>query len=314
MKAFVINDLEGLLPASLFHAAALMSIEGLFLITPRDTFISIGYFDDPRKILDLSFCEQNNIKIIRRQAGGGAVLISQGQLLYQVVFSRKDKTFPLKLSSLYYFFSRAVIETYRRIGIKTFIRPINDIVTKEEKKISGQGAGDIGSMTVFVGNIISHFNEKLFVDCLKIESSFAKENVKKLLEESMSSVYKELSFSLPYEFLEELLIDSFSKIIRIDSIEIVPDYLIEKAYNISKELSSKEELFKDSPKKHDLLKIKEGLFVRPFKSRRIEGLAIVENGIVKDILSPDDVPTILKALIGIPYSLEEFNKALERIA
>ena len=74
--------------------------------------------------------------------------------------------FAFKNDCLYGKFLAPVINVYRRIGIHTEYKPINDLIAGT-RKISGTGVGEIGDCIVFVGNLIMDFNYEMMSRILK---------------------------------------------------------------------------------------------------------------------------------------------------
>ncbi|MFN3599601.1 MAG: biotin/lipoate A/B protein ligase family protein, partial [Aquificaceae bacterium] len=163
MKFYKLGKLPCMLSTTLFHAMAQLGYEGLILCEPKDTYISLGYFDKAEDIIDIKRCRELGIGIIRRQIGGGAVLLAPGQVFYQLLLS-KSKV-PFKIEEAYRKLSQPVIRAYKRLGIRVDYVPINDLVVrKSQRKISGQGSGDIGKLFVFVGNILIRFDPDLMAE------------------------------------------------------------------------------------------------------------------------------------------------------
>ncbi|MHB1952098.1 MAG: lipoyl protein ligase domain-containing protein, partial [Acidiferrobacteraceae bacterium] len=88
-RIFYPPDAGGLLPITYLHAMAECGVEGLLLIEPVVTFVSLGCFDDPR-LVDLAFCRTAGIPVMRRALGGGTVLLGPGQVFYQLVLNRRN--------------------------------------------------------------------------------------------------------------------------------------------------------------------------------------------------------------------------------
>jgi lipoate-protein ligase A len=221
VKVYKLGRVGNLRSTTLFHAFARAGIYGLILVEPDDTYLSLGYFDNLQQVVDLEKAKTLNIPIIRREVGGGTVLLSRGQVFYQLVVPKSLA--PFKVEDAYRKFSQPVMETYRQLGIEVEYRPINDIITKGTKrKISGQGAGDIGKAFVFVGNILLRFNTQL---------------------------------------MAELLEKSFRKVLPLEGEGEVPQEIFELADKLKEELTSEETLFEDTGRNHKLLKIREGVFL-----------------------------------------------------
>jgi len=54
----------------IFHALAKMGREALILVSPAQRIVSIGYFQDADKVVDLEYCQKSGISVMRREIGG----------------------------------------------------------------------------------------------------------------------------------------------------------------------------------------------------------------------------------------------------
>jgi lipoate---protein ligase len=257
VKVYKLGRVGNLRSTTLFHAFARAGLYGLILVEPDDTYLSLGYFDNLQQVVDLERAKALNIPIIRREVGGGTVLLSRGQVFYQLVVPKNLA--PFKVENAYQKFSQPVMETYRRLGIEVEYRPINDIITKGTKrKISGQGAGDIGKAFVFVGNILLKFDTHLMAELLKVPY---KGLLRHLLDDNISWVEREIGGLPDFWDVAELLERAFSKILPLEGEGEVPSEILNLADRLKEELTSEETLFEDTGRNHRFLKIREGVFL-----------------------------------------------------
>lgn len=96
MKIYRLGKLSNMFSTTLFHAMAELGYEGLILCEPEDTYISLGYFDKAEELIDLRKCKELGIGVIRRQTGGGAVLLAPGQVFYQLLLSKSKVPFKVE--------------------------------------------------------------------------------------------------------------------------------------------------------------------------------------------------------------------------
>jgi lipoate-protein ligase A len=260
MKIYRLGRVKNLRSITTFHAMARLGYTGLVITEPGDTYISIGYFDKLEDIIDYEKCRKLNIPVIRREVGGGAVLLSEGQVFYQLILPRR--MVPFKVEDAYKKFSKAVIETYRKLGIEVFYRPINDLVLKSGKKISGQGATDIGNFFVFVGNVLLRFDTKLMAELFKVQEEKFRDKLYKSLEENISWVEREIGRSFSYEEVESILIEEFSKVVDFEGEGEIGEDVFELADKLMKKMTSPEVLFEDTGRKHAFIKLREGVYIR----------------------------------------------------
>lgn len=275
MKIYRAGKLDNLRSITLFHAMARLGYEGLIITTPVETYASVGYFDKTQEILDLEKCKKLGIPVIRREVGGGAVLLHENQVFYQLIL--KKSRAPFKVIDAYKKFSQPVINVYRRLGVEVEYRPINDLVVKRnKKKISGQGAADIEDSFVFVGGIFLKFNTKLMAEIFRIPEEKFRDKVHKSLEENVTWVERETGRLPSYEEVEEFLVEEFSKVIPFEGEEPVPEEAIELADKLKEEFTSEEVLLEDTGRKHRAIKLREGVYLRTAVHKAQGGLIRTE--------------------------------------
>ena len=86
MYVFDLGKLPGQQSMLIFHILARMGVEALVIVSPRDPLVSIGYFQDADREVDLSFCREHGISYMRREVGGGATYLDENQIFYHVIW------------------------------------------------------------------------------------------------------------------------------------------------------------------------------------------------------------------------------------
>ena len=324
MKIYRAGRQSNLRSITLFHAMARLGYEGLIITSPAETFVSVGYFDRTQDIVDVERCRERGIPIFRREVGGGAVLLDENQVFYQLVIKRNSGKLPFKIEEAYKKFSVPVIETYRRLGVETEYRPINDIVVKSsKKKISGQGAADIGDSFVFVGGILLKFNTRLMSELFRVPEEKFRDKLYRSLEENISWVERETGKLPSYEEVEEILIEEFSKLFDFEGESEIPPEAVSLADELKEEFTSEEVLFEDTGRRHRAIKIREGVFMRNGVHKARGGLLRAEvhiwEEVIEDIRIYGDftlypksaLKELEESLSGVPFEREAIEKKVE---
>lgn len=119
-----------------------------FYLWINDPAVIVGVNQNAFEEVNLSFVEQNGVKVVRRLTGGGAVYHDSGNLCYTVIAPYNSQ------ENNYVKFTSPIIEYLNSLGVKAQFSGRNDIVI-DGKKISGN------AQTVY-GNRIMHHGTILF--------------------------------------------------------------------------------------------------------------------------------------------------------
>ncbi len=261
MFLFDLGKLSGQQSMLIFHALARMGIEALVIVSPQSPSVSIGYFQDAQQEVDLQYCKKVGIPFMRREVGGGATYLDENQIFYQLIWKKNNPKFPKAIHEIFPWFSEAPVETYRAFGIQAEYRAVNDIITKEGKKIAGEGGGNIGECMVFVGGILLDFDYQVMSKILKVPDEKFRDKVFKTMEENLTTMKKELGMVPKREEIVSILKEKFEKKVgKFESASLNPE-LFKKMHELETWMTSDEFLYKKTPKIPKGVKIKEGLEV-----------------------------------------------------
>ena len=82
----------------------------------RPGAFSLGYFQDPRQVLDLAECDKQNMLFVRRMTGGG-VIFHHRELTYSLVCSPDSINVRGSINDSFRRVCSFLIETYKRLGL-----------------------------------------------------------------------------------------------------------------------------------------------------------------------------------------------------
>lgn len=83
---------------------------------------------------------------------------------------------PTHLEERFRLYARALVETYRSLGIEAEYRPVNDIHV-QGRKIGGTGAARIDHAEIVVGSLMFDFDHDTMAKVLKVPSEKTRDKV-----------------------------------------------------------------------------------------------------------------------------------------
>ncbi len=185
--------------------------------TPRyPGIVCCGYHQDIEQEVDLAFCKRQNIQVVRRILGGGAVYLDGGQLFYQIIAPRDHPAIPTATVDLFAKLLQAPVATYRAIGVDAVYSPVNDIKTPAGQKISGNGVGIWEGATVLTGNLIEFFDGPLMARVLKVPDEKFRDKIVKNLENYLGTIRQLAPQAPPRAKIVDILIKEFARVLGTD--------------------------------------------------------------------------------------------------
>jgi lipoate-protein ligase A len=247
----------------LYHAQPRLGREGLNLLSPGSPYVCIGYFQDAGQEVDLDMCREEGVPVFRREVGGGAVYLDGDQLFYQLVIHRDNPLVPAGWEAFYRRFLQAPIATYRALGVPAQYRPVNDIVANG-RKVSGNGAAEIGDYLVLVGNLIVDFDYENMARVLKVPDEKFRDKLYQTLRDNLSTIRREIGMAPPREELWDLLTEKFTEVLGpMTTVTDVDDEWRAEVENLGKEMMTDEWLHKRRGRPgHRQVTIRSGVEVR----------------------------------------------------
>jgi lipoate-protein ligase A len=310
---------------ALYHAAAHLGREALFILRPATPYICIGYHQDAQKEIDLEFAAQNGIPVFRREVGGGAVYLDGQQLFFQLMLRRDNPIVPASVADFYRKFLQPVIATFRDFGIPAEYKPVNDIITSG-RKISGTGAAQIEDIWVLVGNFIQDFNYEMMSKVLRLPDEKFRDKVHKTMYGNLTTMLRETGSSPSNPALAERLIANSEPLMGPFVEKRLDDELRQKADELIKEMHTPAWLLANDNRRLDAARVKiaEGIFVFEKVHKAPGGLirltAVSIEGKLTDVhLSGDffffpaeKLVELEKAFTSVPIAAEEVIHTVTR--
>lgn len=251
----------------IYHALPRLGVEGLILLAPSEPYVCIGYHQDAEREVDLAYCQEQGIPVFRREVGGGAVYLDGRQLFYQLVIHRDNPLASKDKDEFYRRFLTPVVQTYRDLGVQVRYRPVNDIITTEGRKISGNGAAEIGDYLILVGNLIADFDYETMVRVLLVPDAKFRDKVFKSMRENLTTLRRELGQMPAWDVMTAALIRNFEKPLGSLTPATLPDGLADQIADLAETHTTEDWLlrpgrrFRERTRADRKIKIAEGVEV-----------------------------------------------------
>ncbi len=227
-----LGGLDPLEAQCLYEAVALAVDRGqapntIILCHPAKPYVCLGFHQELEKEINVEFCRKQELPIIRRLVGGGAVYLDSRQQFYQIVASEDSPFVPFAVDNFFEKFLQATVHVYRALGVPAAYKPVNDVVVNG-RKISGNGAGKMGKAAVLIGNIIFDLNYDVMAHVLRVPDEKFRDKLAKSMREWVSSLKRELRYTPTRGQVNRLLIEGYHRI----GIKLVSGVLGEKEKEI----------------------------------------------------------------------------------
>lgn len=274
-----------------------------FYLWRNDPSVIIGVNQDALKEVNLSFCESNGIKVIRRLTGGGAVYHDPGNVCYTVIAPYDEN------ENNYLKFTAPVIEYLSSLGLDAEFSGRNDI-TVGGKKISGN------AQTVYKDRIMHH-GTLLFSTDMSVLSSALVPSRLKVESKGIDSVRKRVT-NIRDELKKKITVEEFLDGLRKNFAAKFPSYSFdeEDIGKINALVAEKYSLdswnLGMSPKGKTRFekKFAFGIFEISFDT---VGGAISGAAITGDFFTKKDIAPFCASLGGVKLDLKSVSKAFENI-
>lgn len=129
----------------------------------------IGYYQTPSEDVDVDYCIEHNLKIVRRLNSGGAVYQDEGTFCYSAFFQKNDIFSNLNIQQseeLYQLFGAVIIDMCKKLNIEATLSPVNDI-TVNGRKIYGSAQLDWYSAFAHSGSVMVNVNRDTMQSALR---------------------------------------------------------------------------------------------------------------------------------------------------
>lgn len=284
----------------------LTQFDEIFLLWINKPAIIVGKNQNTIEEINLEYIKENDIHVVRRLSGGGAVYHDYGNLNYTII-SNNDDSVAFNFET----FSKPVIEVLASLGVEAEFTGRNDIVIGKQK-FCGNAQYMQKNRVLHHGAILFDVDLNVLSKALKVSKDKIESKGIKSVRSRVTNVVDHLDEKIDVEEFKNLLLEHIFKNTEIREYKLTEqDYeninrLMEERYN------TWEWNFGKSPKFNIHKKER-------FKGGRVEAKIDVDEGIIRnikfygDFFGKMDISNIERLLTGVKYKEEDIRQALRGV-
>lgn len=283
--------------------------DDILILWQNEPTIVIGKNQNTYEELNTDYVTENNIKVVRRLTGGGAVYHDLGNLNF--TFIKKDGSFH---NNKFSFFTQPVVNCLKKFGINAVFSGRNDLLI-ENKKFSGNAQYLHKGKLLHHGTILFSSDLSVLTQALKVKKGKLESNGVKSVSSRVTNIFDFLKEPVSLlEFKETLISSIFEEINQEVKNYILTDEDIKEIQHLTDtKYSTWEWNFGKSPKMNYEKEIKFEIGYVNLKMDIIKGK--IENFVLNgDFFESEKSVDLLKdEFIGKSYNADEIKNILKNI-
>ena len=282
--------------------------DDIFLLYVNAPSIIVGKFQNTLAEINLDFVKENNIKVVRRMSGGGAVYHDLGNLNFSFHVPHKEQDF-FDFSQ----FTRPVLDLLNSLGVAAELKGRNDLLV-DGKKFSGNAKLLRYGKIVQHGTILLDSEMSVLVNALKVNPLKFVDKATKSTRARVTNLIEYLPKGTTPQIFQNQLIEFMLKenmgarIHKFSSEEIAQiQKLVDEKY------STWDWNFGFSPNYqfNRAIKIPAGFIEAHIDVERGGKMSKVK--IFGDFFASEAIEDLENQLIGLPHEINEISKFLSQI-
>jgi lipoate-protein ligase A len=207
--------------------------------------VSIGYFQNIEKEVNLEVCKEQGVDVIRRITGGGAVFHDyNGEITYSLVAPNDDPKIPSDIMESYRLICGAIVNGLATIGVDSEFKPVNDIIAGG-RKISGNAQTRRHGVVLQHGTVLVDSDIRKMFQVLRVSDAKISDKMIQAVEDRVTNIRKYLKRNVSFDEIRVALISGFEETFDIEmEVGELTDYENELVDDYRKRYSSREWVYK----------------------------------------------------------------------
>ncbi len=277
--------------------------DDVFMLWQNDNTIVVGKNQNTLSEIDIDFVKKNDIRVVRRITGGGAVYHDMGNINFTYITNASDE-WECDFSR----FAVPVIRALQALGISARMSGRNDIVA-DGRKISGNAQTVVNGRLLHHGTLLFKADMSVLKKALKPDPTKIQSKGIKSVESRVANIGDMLGREIVATELMALIGAQVKELYKASDYEISHDDIASANKLADEKYRTWEWNFGYSPK-YTFSKKKR------FDCGNVEACLKVEDGIIKDatfygdFFSVVDTKQIADALCGVLHRYEDVERVL----
>ncbi|MFX1511061.1 MAG: biotin/lipoate A/B protein ligase family protein [Promethearchaeota archaeon] len=179
---------------------------------------SIGRNQSIKDEIDVEFAKKNNIAVIRRISGGGAVFHdTQGELTYSIVIGDIPR---INAEETYNYLSSGIQRGLSKLGLKvTFDKIHCPSLFVQGRKISGNAQARRGNTLLQHGTILINYNPELMYKVLRVPPGKTQKGIIRSVFQHVTTISRELEIKATIKTVYQAMVEGFTETLERNLIE-----------------------------------------------------------------------------------------------
>lgn len=185
---------------------------------PAAPFANVGFHQEAERELDLDFCREEGIPVVRRVVGGGAILDGPWEQDYMVVVPQGAPGTEAGVDGFYERYLSPIRATLATLGVRAERSGVNDLAVGG-KKISANGALFLDGAWVLAGDILLDVNPHFLAHVLRVPDEKFRAKLASSMGEWLTSLRGEAGGVTPRRRVKQVLREEFARAFGVELVD-----------------------------------------------------------------------------------------------